>query len=215
MFSFKKHSALNFKDRRQKFKEVRLAKDTKTFKLWLNAQTILTFLPLREYNLLYFFTRESAALGYSFYYTNSTYWGYTHLLLHTQDKGQFIGCIDYCGFWYSTYYTFCSNFANFTTTQRFVYFTAQPIVQELVLPSLSFFLRSIVWLERELRELDGVLFIGLLDTRRLLQDYLQNILVSKDYAMYTTAHYNYLYQDLLIVVKLKFLFFKFFNTIIL
>lgn len=43
-----------------------------------------------------------------------------------------------------------------------------------IVSTLSTLISSVVWLEREVSEFSYILFIGLLDSRRLLKDYAQS-----------------------------------------
>lgn len=114
-----------------------------------------------------------------------------------ENKGRFTFCVEFCGVWFQHTYQLYLSLANFFTLSRLVLLTQLDtnIVNSFL--SLSSFFQSIVWLERELRELEGFFIRGLQDTRRLLQDYFLVPQAQHDYTQYITLGYNHMLQEVL------------------
>lgn len=60
-----------------------------------------------------------------------------------------------------------------TNSNHLNFFSMLPL-NSLVVISISSLFNSSTWLERELSEFTGIIFLGLLDTRRLLLDYFES-----------------------------------------
>ena len=80
------------------------------------------------------------------------------------------------------------------------------------LSSISSIFKGSVWIERELKELTNMYFIGLKDTRRLLSDYLQ---INYNFSSYKTQAYNLMKQNINKMLHWLFIFIYFLTCLIL
>lgn len=117
------------------------------------------------------------------FYTNSTPTPKTHnlqfnekfyflyiLLLRGEINAAYYTLIDVGGFFSTRGYTLVTTLANLLHHMRFSCF----LTQKLLVPqisTISTLYPGSLWVERELRELDYLVVRGLVDSRKLLQDY--------------------------------------------
>lgn len=204
MFSFKKQKK---KIQSKRLKTVKVQLSTGTSRVsWVNLYTIDFFLPVLEYTPIFFFLKENNAPQSHFFYIHYQFWLYlAFLLCRNTSSSIFTFCVDLLGFWKSQYYEIFLTLANFTTLYRTTLITRLNTAEVSLLSSLTSVLRGVAWLEREVRELDGIFFYGLRDTRRLLQDYFVSPQAVYGYDSYVTAGYSHVAQQVL-SVKLNFLF---------
>lgn len=139
------------------------------------------------------------------------YLSLTNLLLLSEPNSNYFVLNDLSGFFFKNIYYYSVNIFNIFLNQRFLFLLSSNVSK---LQSLSSIYFAATWLERELAELDGILFYNLKDTRRLLQDY---TLYTRRYGRdnsYKNIQYNTLLQDLLKVMLCWNIYFLFFISII-
>ena len=114
------------------------------------------------------FTNEKIQVNNTLLYVQSQFNNLALLSLLLNYQNIFLSCVDLGGFYNKKTYTLYTTFSNLLTSDRFTFINLN---LTKAFYSLSSILSSCVWLEREAKELDNLIFYGLVDTRRLLQDY--------------------------------------------
>ena len=127
-----------------------------------------------------------------FFYNNTLSVTYNLLNLRSTFMPIYFFCLD---MWFNPkndnkylIYNFGSLFSNFRLT-----ITVFPIFKNLI-NSHCFLFKNLIWLEREIIDFSSLYIRGLLDSRRLLTDYLQNRQYPLDLQVYDFTYSHYIQE---------------------
>ena len=165
-----------------------------------SQETLLNFLPVISLSRLIFFSTSTTA-GENFYLNVNPRYAIVALLsIRYQFRWNGSSFIDSCGFYTSTNTgEYCSviTLANFLGSTRYTLFLKHIFERGISMVSLSSLWAGAEWVEREWRELDGIYFMGMRDTRKLLHDYSSGLSLASggvNVRVWEDPHYNSVFQ---------------------
>ena len=154
-------------------------------------------IPLLKQYSLYMFTSSQASPFHFYVYLKTRGWRLYFLTTRYSLFCPSTFMVDGCGVYNTAKYFSFLTFSNFITNMRYSLAYRLDTPSNVAIPSASSFWNSSEWVEREMRELDLGYFAGLLDSRRLLFDYLYNFREEDFKLSYSTIQYDSLYQSIL------------------